>query len=200
MKINWRKIEKNVRKLVEVLHEELGWFNKEELENTPTRITNFFKEWFENGQYNKFTTFSNGNGDYGSKYKFDQLVILKNITLHSLCSHHMLPFFGEAYIAYLPGEKVIGVSKLARIVKKYASKPQIQEQLTQEIAEELFKILKPKFLIVVIKAKHTCMIIRGVKEHDSEMITSAIKYDENDERIKQNWQMIKEEALKLFGF
>ena len=196
----WKKIEKSVRKLVEVLNEELGWFNKEELENTPTRIMKFYKEWYENTQYEKFTTFSNGDGDYGSKYKFDQLVVLKDITLHSMCSHHMLPFFGKAYIAYLPGEKVIGVSKLARIVRKYASKPQIQEQLTQEVAEELYNILKPKFLIVVMKARHTCMIIRGAREHESEMVTSAVKYNENDEKISKNWQSLKEEALKLFGF
>jgi len=193
-KPDWSRIERKVQELIEILHDELGWFNEEELENTAGRITRFYEEWYDNAQYDKFTLFDNG-GDRGTVYKYDQFVVLKNITLHSMCSHHMLPFFGNAHIVYLPGEKVIGVSKLARVVRKFASKPQIQEQLTQEIADYLFDVLKPRFLMIVIEAKHTCMIIRGVKEHDSVMVTSAIRYDES--KFSGDVSGLKEEALQL---
>lgn len=194
--VNWDKIESKLNELIRLLHNELGWFNEEELENTPRRIKDFYREWYENSKYDKFTLFDNG-GNRGSIYKYDQFIVLKNITLHSMCSHHMLPFIGMAHIAYLPGEKILGVSKLSRVVKKFASKPQIQEQLTQEIADYLYDVLRPRFLIVVIEAKHTCMIIRGVKEHDSEMVTSAIRWDK--EKVK-DVGTLKDEALRLiFG-
>lgn len=191
--VNWDKIESKLNELIRLLHSELGWFNEEELENTPRRIKDFYREWCENSKYDKFTLFDNG-GNKGSIYKYDQFIVLKNITLHSMCSHHMLPFIGMAHIAYLPGEKILGVSKLSRVVKKFASKPQIQEQLTQEIADYLYDVLRPRFLIVVIEAKHTCMIIRGVKEHDSEMVTSAIRWDK--EKVK-DIGTLKDEALEL---
>lgn len=191
--VNWDKIESKLNELIRLLHSELGWFNEEELENTPRRIKDFYREWYENSKYDKFTLFDNG-GNRGSIYKYDQFIVLKNIMLHSMCSHHMLPFIGMAHIAYLPGEKILGVSKLSRVVKKLASKPQIQEQLTQEIADYLYDVLRPRFLIVVIEAKHTCMIIRGVKEHDSEMVTSAIRWDK--EKVK-DIGTLKDEALEL---
>lgn len=193
-KPNWKRIENKVQDLISTLHEELGWFNEEELENTPGRVMRFYKEWYENSQYDRFALFDNG-GDRGTMYKYDQLIVLKDITVHSMCSHHMLPFFGKAHIAYLPGEKVCGVSKLARAVRKFASKPQIQEQLTEEIAEYLYEQLKPRFLMVVIEAQHTCMIIRGAREHDSKMITSAIRFDK--EYFKDGIDGIKQEALDL---
>jgi len=192
--VSWSKIEDKIQELIEILHDELGWFNEEELENTASRIVKFYEEWHENSQYDRFTLFDNG-GDRGTVYKYDQLVILKNITLHSMCSHHMLPFFGVAHIVYLPGEKVIGVSKLARVVRKFASKPQIQEQLTEEIADYLFKVLRPRFLMVVIEARHTCMIIRGVREHESTMVTSAIRYDKQS--FEKGIGSLKDEALRL---
>lgn len=190
---NWEKIQNVLQELIDTLHAELGWFNEEELDNTARRIKDFYKEWYENSKYDRFTLFDNG-GERGTAYKYDQLIVLKDITVHSMCSHHMLPFFGKAHVVYLPGEKVCGVSKLARAVRKFASKPQIQEQLTEEIADFLFEQLKPRFLMVVIEAQHTCMIIRGAREHESKMVTSAIRYDKNqfDEIIG-----LKDEALRL---
>lgn len=191
---NWERIQAALKENVKVLHEELGWFNNEELENTPIRISKFYNEWYNNTQYNKFTTFENG-GEYGCNVKYNGLVTLNNITVNSMCSHHMLGFSGIANIAYLPGKNVIGVSKLSRIVKKIASRPQIQEGLTAEIANDLFKILEPEFLCVMMKAKHTCMTCRGVGEHNTQMVTSEVRYSDN---YKDTYHIHEATAMRMF--
>jgi len=179
--VNWERIQQSIQHQINILHEELGWFNEEELQNTARRIKDFYKEWYSNYEF-KFTLFDN-------EKDYDELVILKDIDFYSMCSHHMLPFYGKVHIAYLPSDKVCGVSKLARAVKKFASKPQIQEQLTQEIADFLNQQLQPKFLMVVVEAQHLCMLMRGVKQHNSKMITSAIRYKEeiNPEPLKKEF-------------
>lgn len=106
---------------------------------------------------------------------YDQMVICKEIELYSTCSHHMIPFFGKAHIGYVPGKKVVGLSKLARLVEVFARRLQLQERLTQEIADSFFRILEPKGVMVVISAKHLCMCARGIEKQHSEMVTSAIK-------------------------
>lgn len=141
-------------------------FNDEEIENTPSRYQGFLEEWAKNDTV-KFTTFENPG--------YDQLIILKEIDFSSLCSHHVLPFHGRAHIGYLPGERICGISKLARVVDKFASRPQIQEKMTNEIADYLEENLHPRGCIVVIEAGHDCMRIRGVKKPSSCMITSALK-------------------------
>lgn len=140
-------------------------FNEEEIKNTPGRYQGFLNEWTKNGEFN-FTVFENPG--------YDQLIILKDIDFSSLCSHHLLPFHGRAHIGYLPGEKICGISKLARVVDKFASRPQIQEKMTNEIADFLENNLKPRGCIIVIEAGHDCMRIRGVKKPSSCMITSAL--------------------------
>ena len=189
---NWNKIERKIDLLVDVLHSELGWFNEEELDNTPRRVMRFYKEWFENSQWNDFRLFENGDDRYGCE-KYDELIILKDIEVASMCSHHILPFTGKCHIAYLPDEKVCGVSKLARVVKKFASRPQIQEQLTNDVANYIYDELKPRFVLVVMECQHMCMKIRGVKEHNSQMTTSAIRYKDDID-----WKDLKIEAMKLF--
>lgn len=141
-------------------------FNEEELQNTPSRYEGFLKEWAGNNNF-KFTTFENPG--------YDQMVILKDIDFSSLCSHHLLPFHGVAHVGYIPEEKICGISKLARVVDKFASRPQIQERMTQEIADFIETELKPKGVMVVVSAQHDCMRIRGVKKQNSNMVTSAIK-------------------------
>lgn len=141
-------------------------FNQEELDNTPNRYKKFLKEW-ENDQEFKFTVFDN-NG-------YDQMVILKDIEFSSICSHHLLPFKGKAHIGYIPGEKICGISKLARVLDKYAHRPQLQERLTQQIADYIMDKLDAKGVMVVIDATHDCMRIRGIKKQNSSMVTSAIK-------------------------
>ena len=104
----------------------------------------------------------------------DDMVIVKDIELYSMCEHHMLPFFGKCHIAYVPNGKVIGLSKLARIVDVFARRLQIQEQLTHQIAHTVLEKIDAKGVAVVVKAKHLCMMMRGVEKQNSEMKTSAM--------------------------
>jgi len=157
------------------------YFNKEELENTPKRIKRFMKELESNSDF-KFTVFDNPG--------YDQMVILKDIEFYSFCSHHLLPFIGKAHVGYIPNKKICGISKLARVVDKFASRPQLQERLTQEIADFIKKELKPKGVMVVIEAQHLCMKMRGIKKQNSVMVTSSLKGAFNK-------QEVRDEFLKL---
>ncbi|MBC8166274.1 MAG: GTP cyclohydrolase I FolE [Bryobacteraceae bacterium] len=106
--------------------------------------------------------------------EYDQMVIVKDIEFFSMCEHHMLPFYGKAHVAYLPGEKVIGLSKIPRIVDMFARRLQVQERLTQQIAETLNEVLKPRGVGVVLEARHFCMMMRGVEKQHSGTVTSAM--------------------------
>jgi GTP cyclohydrolase IA len=151
------------------------WFNEEEKENTPKRIRRFLKELKGNEKFN-FTVFPNPG--------YDQMVILKDIDFYSMCSHHMLPFHGVAHIGYIPSDKICGISKLARVVMKYASNPQIQERMTQEIANFIQEQLSPKGVMVVVEATHLCMCMRGIKRKQSVMITSSLKGAFKEEKVR----------------
>jgi GTP cyclohydrolase I len=107
--------------------------------------------------------------------RYDEVVLLRDIEFHSLCEHHLLPFTGRAHVAYLPDGKVVGLSKLARLVEGYARRPQVQERLTTQIADALMEELNPMGAACVIEAVHTCMTIRGAKKHGSIMVTSALR-------------------------
>ncbi len=107
--------------------------------------------------------------------QYDEIVLLRDIEFHSLCEHHLLPFTGRAHVAYLPKGKVVGLSKLARLVEGYARRPQVQERLTTQIADALMAELQPLGAACVIEAVHTCMTIRGAKKHGSTMVTSALR-------------------------
>jgi GTP cyclohydrolase I len=106
--------------------------------------------------------------------QYDEVVIVRDIEFFSLCEHHMLPFFGKMHVAYLPGEKVIGLSKIPRIVDVFARRLQIQERLTQQIAEMLQELLSPRGVAVICEARHFCMMMRGVEKQHSGAITSAM--------------------------
>jgi len=107
--------------------------------------------------------------------KYDEMVILRDVPFHSICEHHLLPFEGKAHIAYLPDGKVVGLSKLARVVDAFALRPQVQERLTVQIADLLMEKLSAKGVVVVIEAVHSCMTCRGVKKPGSIMVTSALR-------------------------
>jgi GTP cyclohydrolase IA len=107
--------------------------------------------------------------------RYDEVVLLRDIEFHSLCEHHLLPFTGRAHVAYLPDGKVVGLSKLARLVEGFARRPQVQERLTTQIADALMEALSPVGAACVIEAVHTCMTIRGAKKHGSTMVTSALR-------------------------
>jgi GTP cyclohydrolase IA len=107
--------------------------------------------------------------------KYNQIVLLRNIPFQSLCEHHLLPFVGHAHVAYLPDRRVVGLSKLARVVDAFALRPQVQERLTDQIADAITDELRPVGTICVLEASHTCMTIRGVRKPGSSMVTSAIR-------------------------
>ena len=107
--------------------------------------------------------------------RYDEVVLLRDIQFHSLCEHHLLPFTGRAHVAYLPDGKVVGLSKLARLVEGYARRPQVQERLTTQIADALMEELSPQGAACVIEATHTCMTIRGANKPGSTMVTSALR-------------------------
>lgn len=157
-----------IRSVIEFIGEDP---KREGLRDTPRRVIKSFSEIY--GGYAMdpkkilATTFE--------KNGYDQMVVLKNIELYSTCEHHMIPFFGRASVGYVPGAKVVGLSKLARLVDCFSRRLQIQENLTQQIADSMNDILQPKGVMVVISAKHLCMCARGVEKQHSEMVTSAIK-------------------------
>ncbi|MBK9341749.1 MAG: GTP cyclohydrolase I FolE [Dehalococcoidia bacterium] len=143
---------------------------REGLQDTPRRISEMYAEIFE-GLWND-------PRDYLKvvfQVAHDEMVILRNIPFYSMCEHHFLPFHGEAHVGYIPDGKVVGISKLARVVEGFARRPQIQEQLTSQIAEAIMEVLKPDGVAVVIEAEHLCMTMRGVKKPGSRMVTSAMR-------------------------
>lgn len=144
------------------------FFNTEELKNTPKRYKKFLNEWLKESNNFKFTMFPKPDG-------LDQMVIVKDISFYSMCAHHLIPFVGKAHIGYLPNKKICGLSKLARVIDKFAHKPQLQEALTQQITDFLDKELEPIGLMVILEAEHMCMSMRGIKRPGHKTITSAIK-------------------------
>lgn len=105
---------------------------------------------------------------------YDEMVVVKDIEVYSLCEHHLLPFFGRCHVAYIPSKKVIGLSKIARLVNMYARRMQIQERLTNQVARALEEKLKPQGVGVIIEARHLCMVMRGVEKQQSSAVTSAM--------------------------
>ena len=156
-----------VRGMLEQLGEDP---NREGLADTPRRVVDALT-FLTRGYGEKLETILNGalfTVDY------DEMVIIKDIEVYSLCEHHLLPFFGHCHVGYLPSDRVIGLSKIPRIVDMFARRLQVQERLTQQIAETISDLIKPKGVGVVIEAQHLCMMMRGVSKQNTKMITSAM--------------------------
>jgi GTP cyclohydrolase IA len=134
---------------------------------TPRRVAASFAEMVTPAEFTA-TTFPN-EGSY------DELVVVRDIPFHALCMHHLLPFYGQAHVAYLPGEKIVGISKLARVVELFARDLQLQERLTMQIADWLDQELAPRGVGVVLSAEHTCMTLRGVLKPGARTLTSALR-------------------------
>ncbi|GIL25141.1 GTP cyclohydrolase I FolE [Actinocatenispora comari] len=138
----------------------------ESLRDTPGRMARAYAELFTPRPFD-LTTFPNDEG-------YDELVLARSIPIRSVCEHHLLPFVGVAHVGYLPGTRILGLSKLARIVEHFACRPQVQERLTKQIADWLDEQLHPKGVGVVIDAEHTCMTLRGVQATGSTTVTSTL--------------------------
>jgi GTP cyclohydrolase I len=161
------KIERAVRDILSAVGENP---DREGLLKTPNRVARAYAELMaglkEDPRKHLKTVFHE---------RYDEVVLLRDIEFHSLCEHHLLPFTGRAHVAYLPDGKVVGLSKLARLVEGYARRPQVQERLTTQIADALMEELNPIGAACVIEATHTCMTIRGAKKPGSTMVTSALR-------------------------
>jgi GTP cyclohydrolase IA len=142
------------------------------LQDTPDRVARAYAETFAGLWQDPYdvltTTFDEDH---------DELVLVKDIPLYSTCEHHLVPFHGRAHIGYIPGVdgRVTGLSKLARLVEVYARRPQVQERMTSQIADALFKVLEPRGVLVVIEAEHLCMAMRGVRKPGALTVTSAVR-------------------------
>ncbi len=144
---------------------------REGLLDTPKRVAKAFDEFFAGYRQDpeEFLrrTFEETEG-------YDEMVLVRNITLHSHCEHHMVPFIGRAHVAYLPDRRIVGLSKLARVVDLYSRRLQVQERLTVQIADAIDSVLKPRGVAVVIEAKHQCMSLRGVRKPCADTVTSRM--------------------------
>lgn len=156
-----------VKKAIELLLEGIGEdVNREGLKETPDRIARMYEELLA-GMDDSATTHLSKTFEASN----NEMIVEKDITLYSMCEHHMLPFYGKAHIAYIPDERVVGISKLARTVEVFARRLQIQEQLTAQVADALMENLMPKGVMVMIEAEHMCMTMRGVKKPGSKTVT-----------------------------
>lgn len=180
---------------LEAIRELLRWIgedpDREGLQETPRRVVDAYLEYFQG--YNE------APADYlGKTFEevggYDEIVLLRDIPFHSHCEHHMAPIIGKAHVAYLPKDRVVGISKLARVVKAYARRLQVQERLTAEIADCINEALEPQGVGVVVEATHACMTCRGVETPGVIMTTSRMMgCFRNDEKSRQ-------ELLRLMGF
>ncbi len=169
--MNEKLIEKSIYELLIALGENP---NRDGLKETPKRVAKMYSEILNYPEFN-YTAFEN---------KYDDLVIVKNIEFCSMCEHHLMPFYGVAHIAYIPNHKIIGLSKLARVVEKHARRLQVQERMTEDIFNDLKENLNTANIAIYIEAKHMCMIARGVKKELTSTVT--VKLDGEFKSNKKN--------------
>jgi GTP cyclohydrolase I len=163
------RIEKAVREILEAIGEDP---DRDGLRDTPARVARMYDEVFsglrESPDHHLKVTF---------EAEHDEMIMVRDIPCYSVCEHHLIPFIGRAHVAYIPSEdgRVTGLSKLARLVEAYARRPQVQERLTTQIADEIDRTLEPRGVMVVIEAEHLCMSMRGVRKPGAVTVTSAVR-------------------------
>ena len=163
------KIERAVREILEAIGEDV---DRDGLKDTPTRVARMYAEvasgLHEDPSEHLTVTFESSH---------DEMVMVRDIPIYSLCEHHLVPFSGKAHVAYIPGKdgRITGLSKIARLVEGYSRRPQVQEQLTVQIADAMEHTLGPRGVMVVIEAEHLCMSMRGVQKAGSTTVTSAVR-------------------------
>lgn len=184
--VDKEKVKEAVRLLLEAIGEDP---TREGLIDTPDRIARMYDEELLTGMDDDASvhlskTFKASN---------NEMILEKDITLYSMCEHHMLPFYGKAHIAYIPDGKVVGISKLARTIEVFARRLQIQEQLTAQVADALMTHLEPKGVMVMIEAEHMCMTMRGVKKPGSKTVTYVCRgaFENNTDLQNKFFNMVK---------
>lgn len=178
--------------MIEIIRRQLEYIgenpDREGLIDTPERIIKMWKEIYAGYSMKVediLTTFS-ADG-------YNQIILLKDIEFYSMCEHHNVPFYGKVHVAYLPGEKIVGISKLARLVDMYSKRMQIQERIGEQVTDALMKYLQPKGAACIIEASHLCMKMRGVEKQNSIMVTSSMR------GAFLNNESLKQELLNLIG-
>ena len=181
--VDKKKIEEGVRLILEGIGEDV---NREGLLETPNRIARMYEEIFA-GLY------QDAKEPLSKTFRADneEMVIEKDIVFYSTCEHHFMPFYGKAHVAYIPNGRVVGLSKLARTVEVFAKRPQIQEQLTTQVADALMEHLNAKGVMVMMEAEHMCMTMRGIKKPGSKTVTFAMRGAfEQDETLVNRFLMM----------
>jgi GTP cyclohydrolase I len=165
--VDFGRIEKAVLEILEAVGEDT---QREGLRGTPGRVARMYAELLAGMRHDPAEHLKSIFHE-----KYDEIVLLRDIPFYSVCEHHLMPFIGKAHVAYLPAGQVLGVSKLARVVDSFARRLQLQERLTEQIADFLMKNLKPQGVTVVLEASHSCMTIRGIQKPGAVMVTSALR-------------------------
>lgn len=184
--VNKAKIEEAVTLLLEAIGEDV---HREGLVETPARIARMYEEIFsglnESSQELMAKRFHVENND---------MVLEKDIVFYSMCEHHLLPFFGKVHVAYVPDGEVVGLSKLARTVEVYAKRPQLQERMTNQIADAIMNELGAKGAMVMVEAEHMCMTMRGIKKPGSKTVTCVKrgKFEKDDTLVRDFYQMLQQ--------
>lgn len=187
-KPNTKQAEEAIRTLLRYIGEDCY---REGLAETPQRViksySEFFRGYTEDPNMILSRTFEDVEG-------YDEIVLLKNMRLESYCEHHMVPIIGIAHVAYLPNKKVVGISKIARVVDVFAKRLQTQERLTMQITSAIEKALLPKGVAVIIDSMHQCMTTRGVRKHETSMVTSCMRgvFRKNDKSRAELMSLISE--------
>ena len=184
-------IEPIVAQLLKELGEEPG---RDGLARTPARVARSLRFLTSGYQQDPIAILNDALFDVS----YDEMVIVKDIDYYSLCEHHMLPFMGHAHVAYIPGKKIVGLSKIPRIVDMFSRRLQVQERLTRQIADFINVVLEPRGVAVVMQGQHMCSMIRGVKKHDSNMTTSAMLGEfKEDREIRNEFMMHIQRSSKF---
>lgn len=165
--VDHARIEQAVREILSAVGEDP---DREGLRNTPGRVARMYEELFSG-----LTLDPGRHLDTSFTECYDELAVLRDIPFNSMCEHHLMPFEGKAHVGYLPDGRVVGISKLARVVEDFARRPQVQERLTSQIADLLMQRLEARGVAVVLEATHTCMTCRGIRKAGSIMVTSAVR-------------------------
>ena len=186
-------IEKLVRELLHQLGEDPG---RDGLARTPARVAKSFRFLTEGYAQDPLAILNNALFEV----TYDEMVVVRDIDFYSLCEHHLIPFFGRVHVAYIPNGRVVGLSKIPRLVEMFARRLQVQERLTVQIADTIEQVLQPRGVAVVAESMHLCMVMRGVEQQNAFAITSSMRGDfKNDQKMRAEFMELIRHTKKSFA-
>ena len=185
-------IQESVRAILEAIGEDV---TRPGLERTPERVESAF-EWLTRG-YRESVADAIGDGVFEESH--ENMVLVRDIEFYSMCEHHLLPFFGRAHVAYIPNGRIVGVSKIPRVVEVFARRLQVQERLTDQVADAIMEVLEPQGVGVVLDAVHLCMMMRGIEKQSSRTVTSALRgVFKEDHRTREEFLRLVHGGPQMF--